>query len=371
MDEYYVLDEQSVEITRRMTMNLIDTYLYEVGRRLPRKNRMDIEAEIRSALQDLLDDHSRETGKSVDDEMVLGVLKNYGDPDKVAASYQGDRYLIGPRLYPVFLKVLRIFFPVIAILAGFGAIINASLHVPSVDNISALYLSVLVGVATTAISALGNLVLIFAVIEWYLRHQGSSSYMNGVPSTKEWDPRSLTRISPPNQVKLFDTIFEIVGSFAAILIFNLYPQVFSLGLSANGGWYIGTGSWGFIPLLSHAFYTYLPYLTVIWTLTIILNIILLRMGVWSTRARIASIGLKSVGIFIAVRMLFDPTLINVSEASLTAAGFTLPPDTMGAMIFGLAILLGLILILVIVLSAFDIIKSTIRAFKSSIPQKMQ
>jgi len=371
MDKYYVLDEQSVETIRRVTMNLINTYLYEVGRRLPRKNRSDIEAEIRSALQDLLDDLSKETGKPVDDEMILDVLKNYGDPDKVASSYQGDRYLIGPRLYPVFLKVLRIIFPFIAILAGFGAIFSASVNAPSVDNISALYLSVLVGVAVTAISALGYLVLIFAAIEWYLRYQGSSSYTNGVLSTKEWDPRSLTRISPPNQVKLFDTILEIVASFAAILIFNLYPQVFSLGSSANGGWYIGTGSWGSIPLLSQSFFKYVPYLTVVWIMAIILNIILLRMGTWSTLARIASIGLKAVGIFIAVRMLFEPTLINVSEASLAAAGFTLPPDTMGAMIFGLICLVGIILILVIVLSAFDIINSTIRAFKSSSLKKVQ
>ncbi len=79
-------------------MNLLDAYITEVGRRLPAKNRADIEAEIRSAIQDMLDEKSQATGKPVDEAMTLEVLKAYGDPEKVAASYRGERYLIGPRL---------------------------------------------------------------------------------------------------------------------------------------------------------------------------------------------------------------------------------------------------------------------------------
>jgi len=45
-----------------MNTNLIDNYVSEVGRRLPRKTRSDIEAEIRSILQDMLDERSQKTG---------------------------------------------------------------------------------------------------------------------------------------------------------------------------------------------------------------------------------------------------------------------------------------------------------------------
>jgi hypothetical protein len=103
-----------------MSTNLIDTYVSEVGRRLPRKTRTDIEAEIRSILQDMLDERSQKTGKPVDEEMTLEVLKSYGDPEKVAATYQGERYLIGPRLYPIFMMVLRIVLLVTGILAAIG-----------------------------------------------------------------------------------------------------------------------------------------------------------------------------------------------------------------------------------------------------------
>ncbi len=40
-------------------MNLIDRYIAEVGKHLPRKNRADIEAEIRSTLEDMLDERKQ------------------------------------------------------------------------------------------------------------------------------------------------------------------------------------------------------------------------------------------------------------------------------------------------------------------------
>ncbi len=103
-----------------MSTNLIDDYVSEVGRRLPRKTHTDIEAEIRSILQDMLEERSQKNGKPVDEEMTLGVLKEYGAPEKVAATYLGDRYLIGPRLYPIFMLVLRIVLIVTGILALIG-----------------------------------------------------------------------------------------------------------------------------------------------------------------------------------------------------------------------------------------------------------
>ena len=39
-------------------MSLIDRYIAEVGRHLPEKNRKDIEAEIRSMLEDMIDENS-------------------------------------------------------------------------------------------------------------------------------------------------------------------------------------------------------------------------------------------------------------------------------------------------------------------------
>lgn len=297
-------------------MNLIDTYVSEVGRRLPRKTRSDIEAEIRSTLQDILEERSQKSGKPVDDEMTFEVLKEYGAPEKVASTYLGERYLIGPQLYPVFLMVIRIAFPLIAIIAGIGAIFNAAQHFTSVDNLIGIFISVLVGMATTAVTVLGNIVLIFAIIEWALYRSGQKINLKGSLKEKEWDPRSLARVIPSNQVKLAEAIIEIVGSFAAIVIFNFYPQIIGFGYLYHGNWYVGAGSGTFVPLLSQAFFQFVPYLTLVWALTIILDIFLLRMGHWNALTRICLIALKIINILIAVSMLVGPSLIGLTEASL-------------------------------------------------------
>lgn len=345
-------------------MNLIDTYASEVGRRLPRKDRADIEAEICSALQDLLDERSREDGKPVDEEMTFEVLKEYGNPEKVASSYQGERYLIGPHLYPVFLMVIRIVFPAIAILAGISAIVQVSQHVASVENISGVFVSVLVGVLTTTISALGNIVLIFAIIEWVTHYEGITVKGKMRLAKKEWDPRSLTRMSSPNHVKLGEMITEIVASFAAIVIFNFYYQVISFGFTSGGQWYVGIGSWSFTPLLSEAFYHYIPYLTAVWVLTIILDIILLRKGYWNKITRIISAGIKIIGLLLVVCLLVGPSLIGVTANSLVAAGISAPGDA-GALVNLLNQVVRLALGLTIFLSGLDIIKTIIRIFRPS------
>jgi hypothetical protein len=307
-----------------MSTNLIDTYVSEVGRRLPKKTRTDIENEIRSTLQDMLEERSRNTGKPVDEERTLEVLKAYGAPEKVAANYMGERSLIGPQLYPVFLLVIRIIFPIIAILAGISAVVNISQHVSSVENVFGAIVSAFAGVVTAAISALGSIVIIFAIIEWALFRAGGKVDLKGLPQEKEWDPRSLTRISTPNQVKVGETIIEVVGCFIIIIIFNFYPQIIGFtpnlnGVVESGNWAIGFGSATFTPLFNETFFHYVPYMTLVWALTIILDIVLLRMGHWNVVTRICLIGLKIVNIIIAAAMLAVPSLLAITSASLTPA----------------------------------------------------
>ena len=97
-------------------MNLIDRYVREIGRRLPQISRADIEKEIRSALEDMLDDRSKKESRAIDEEMTVAVVKEYGNPEKVAASYLPERYLIGPQLFPIFWLVTQIVFAVLTAL---------------------------------------------------------------------------------------------------------------------------------------------------------------------------------------------------------------------------------------------------------------
>ena len=304
-----------------MNTNLIDNYVSEVGRRLPRKTRGDIEAEIRSILQDMLEERSQKAGKPVDEEMTLEILKAYGAPEKVAGTYLGDRYLIGPRLYPTFLLVMRIALLVIGILAaiGLGVAVYQTTLTPLSTTIQ-IILKANADFILSSFSALGSITLVFAILEWALFHAGKQVEFKGLPMDKEWDPHSLLKTSPSNVVKMSETILEIVGSCVAIVLFNFYPQIFTFGIFSNGDWYVGLGNAAASTLLlSEAFFHFVPYLTAVWVLTIILDIILLRLGHWNLITRICLIGLRVINIFIAALMLGAPSLLAITAASLTPA----------------------------------------------------
>ena len=300
-------------------MNLIDTYVNEVGRRLPLKNRADIEAEIRSALEDMLEERSRKENKPVDDEMTFAVLREYGDPEKVAASYLPERYLIGPALYPIFILLAKVILVItgIVVLIGMGVALGQSAH----DLASGLEIlgKAFSNFFTSVFSSVAMLVLILAGIEWTIRFYGEKVEVKGLPVKKAWDPHSLARISLPNKIRLGEVIGEIAGTFIAILLFNFYPQAFTLGYGSNGQWYVGTGSWTSVPLLSQAFFHYVPFLTVIWALTILLDILLLWQGYWSLPTRLYSIVLKVINIAISAAMLAGPSLIALTAHDLPAS----------------------------------------------------
>jgi hypothetical protein len=305
-----------------MSTNLIDTYVSEIGRRLPRKTRADIEAEIRSILQDMLEERSQKTGIPVDEEMTLEVLKTYGAPEEVAATYLGERYLVGPRLYPTFLMVIRIVLTVIGVLAAIGLGIALFQTTQTPMNILETILKAIADFVASAFTTLGNIVIIFAIIEWALYRAGGKVEIKGLSKEKEWDPRSLTQVSSPNQVKMGETIVEIVGCFVAIVLFNFYRQVIGFTPSLNGvvdpgNWAVGFGNLRFTPLLSEAFFHFVPFLTMVWALTITLDIVLLRMGYWNVWTCILSIGIKIGNIVIVAAMLGVPSLLAVTTAFLT------------------------------------------------------
>lgn len=348
-------------------MNLLDAYIYEVGRRLPPKNRKDIEAEIRSALQDMLDEKSRERGKPADDEMTMEVLKSYGDPEKVAASYRGERYLIGPKLYPTFERVVTIVLPIIVILSlvGLGVdLANQNLFGVDVFTIIAKTLG---NIIWTVISTIGIIAVVFTVIE-----RSVPEFQMKIKE-KEWDPHSLLKIVPTDHLKVGGLIVDIIFSVIALVVFNFFTQLINVGYYANGGWWVGflstnseaaySTTW-----LSQAFFNYLPLLDLAWGASIVLNILLLAFGRWQTWSRWAYIGLKVFSIGLTAVMLAGPSLIGVTATGLTAAGF---PDagTANLIVETLKQGMDLALILAIFFGGVDIVKTFIRMVRTGNGEK--
>jgi hypothetical protein len=338
-----------------MHMNLIDTYVSEVGRRLPRKQRSDIEAEIRSTLEDMLEERSGQTGKPVDDELVVEILKEYGAPEKVAASYLGERYLIGPQLFPTFELVLKIFLSVLGTLA----LIGLGVQLAHSDVTMLHLLKGIGGVISSLIAALGNIVLIFAIIEWGMRNAGAGARAEA--KEKVWDPHSLEKISPPSQVKMGEGIVDIVFDFAAIVIFNFYPQ--ALGFTSSLNSVVESGNWSSVtifPIFTNLFFSrFVPWLTLVWGLDILLNIIVLRMGSWKAITRLCNIAVRMGVIAIGAVMLATPGLLNLTAEAITAAG-PLPLSTSGTLATMARQGFASVLVIVMIFEGIEIIKHIYR-----------
>jgi hypothetical protein len=322
-------------------MNLIENYLSEVGRNLPSKGQADIQAEIRSILEDMLEERGKAAGHPVDDELTLEVLKEFGSPRKVAASYAPQRYLIGPRLYPVFERVLYAFLPITVVLALIGLGVSLGNTHVNANHFFGLVLSTFGSMLWSFITTAGVLVFIFAIIE-------RSAPEFKVPE-KEWDPRTLAKLSPPDRLRYGDTIVETVSCFASILLLNFYPQILSFMPSGSPA----------LPLFSQAFFRWLPALDVMWGLTIALDLILLTQGRWLRWNRWASVGLKALSIGLAIAMLVGPSLIALTAASLTSAGL-LNAETAESLVKLLEQIVRITLAVSILIGAWEIIRILVR-----------
>ena len=96
-------------------MTLVDRYLRAVRDHLPRAEQDDIINELADNLHSRIEDEAAHRGHALDETEEAAILKEFGHPMAVAARYRGDersvtfgRRLIGPELFPAYMKVLAV-----------------------------------------------------------------------------------------------------------------------------------------------------------------------------------------------------------------------------------------------------------------------
>ncbi len=288
--------------------SLIDRYLTTVSDILPAKQRKDTVTEIRSLIQDALDDRAKTEGRAPDEAMMADVLKQFGPPEKIVAPYLPDRYLIGPNLFPTFLLVIRIVLPIIAVLSlvGFWVGYTRIVSVTGAELFTDIFKSL--GTAlSTVVQTFGNIVLIFAILQWALPEFKLPA------KSREWDPHSLKTISQPDRIKRSELITEIFFTLVALIIFNFYLDRVGIYNSLNG-------TWTFTSVLTSAFTPYIAWFDLLWVLTIIQDVILLRKGAWQTGSRIFSIVLSGFTIALAVSLMANIPYLYTLQGALGLQG---------------------------------------------------
>ncbi len=272
-------------------MDLIERYIYAVGKQLPSNKKADILSELRS---NLTDDIEARYGANPTEDQVETLLKEFGAPEKVAASYWPEgQYLVGPRLYPLFRFSAGISLTVFAIvqfaIAGVAVIFNQE-ALPGFDFIGNLFNSLMV--------AFGIIVLVFAILQRF----------DVRPSLEkeEWNPRDLPVVEPSADIKRAEIVAELVFELIFVAILVVLPGQLSAVL------YPGSESFSINPPLQ----PYIPWIIVSLLLGIGLDVILMWRGRWELGSRIAKIAIDLFGLGV----LF--LLISSHTEWLATQGFT-------------------------------------------------
>lgn len=282
---------------------MIRRYIYEVTRRVGRKQRDEAEKE----LQELISDMLQERGGEAHTE---DVLKELGDPAEFAQKYRGEnRFLIGPEMFDHYVWVLKIVLLCVIgglVIAGLADIIFSG---SITDSLFEAGLTV-AGVPQALLTAFGTVTLIFAVME----HLKIRVDLNRQKA--EWQPSMLSE-APPKQARISrgDTIVSIVFTviFATVVLF--VPQIFSF-------WYTENEAVTVIPVFNLNAWS---GIAAVWFFSLMIglvcDVIKLVKGYWCRSVLITEIvcGLAQLGLLAVVFFVLSPWNPGLFEGIIEAA----------------------------------------------------
>jgi hypothetical protein len=195
-----------------MSTTLTDRYVDATLRRLPRRQRPDVERELRASIADAVDDRVQASGDAGDVEAA--VLTELGDPARLAAAY-ADRplQLIGPALY---LDYTRLLTTLLATVVPAVAATVAILGIFAGGTASAVIGDTLSATFMTGIQVAFWTTVVFVVIE---RSPG-----RGAAPAQPWTPAALPE-PPSRRARFAELIAETVALVFVTALVLLSPVI--------------------------------------------------------------------------------------------------------------------------------------------------
>jgi hypothetical protein len=203
--------------TEQMSASLTDRYLDAVAHDLPRQRRDEVTARVRASIE--ADVGTRVAAGMPPPDAEWASLAERGDPKRVADVEAGPRWLIGPRLYPDYVRVLRI---VEAVVLPLVAAVVALVSGLAGDNPLEVLASVLSAVVGAAVQVAFWVTVVFAVLD------RRGVVLDGAQSA--WSPADLPA-APRTDVGLGETI---AGIAVQVLLIGLVLWPWQYWPSADG-----------------------------------------------------------------------------------------------------------------------------------------
>ena len=275
-----------------MTTNLTDRYVAATLRRVPEKQRPEIDRELRAAIADDVDARLEHGDKPTDAEFAA--LKEMGDPYRLAASYTNRSLtLIGPDFYPNYVRMLRVVcIIVLPVLYVVLAVVSFAQHQ---NPWSAIF-----GPLGTTISV--GIYIAFAItLMFAIAERASAARRDADKSDLEWTPNSLAaEVATPSFTRWSDVITQIVGSLVIVilLIADRYAPVV-------------TGKHGHVSVLDPALWHFwIPLYLVILAVGIAIEWVKSRMGHRTLATAIIDASVGLIGAVALIVMVMTTVVVN-------------------------------------------------------------
>ena len=285
-------------------MSLIDRYIAEVGRHLPEKDRSDIEAEIRSTIEDMSDEREHNTARPADERIIADTLEELGDPQLLAYKYAPPkRYLIGPGWYDVYLTTLRrILLTVLPIFAAVTFILALG---SSPLDFAGAFADALSGAFRVGLQILFWVTVVFVLLERSDAIPGESL------TTRKgtWTVDQLPDIHRKRQISAGEAVFNI-AMLLFLILWIVLPAVFRP-----------------VPFLHPDLWNlWLPLLLGILVLSLVHELFQLRIGNWTRPLMVSNVllGLASIAYILLLVLtqdvIINPAFLATIESSVVEAG---------------------------------------------------
>lgn len=245
--------------------SLTERYLAAALRGIPERERPDVERELRSSIDDAVEDRLAGGEERLTAETV--VLEGLGDPTRLGAGIRGrPLYLIGPELFlqyrQLLVLLLAIVVPIVAAIVGAVALTDSG------DYLRAIFRGIGAGLNVGVYTAFW-VTLIFALLERVDSARDARTALSGAKG--KWTVDSLPELASA-RVSVVDTVGEVLT-----LLLTLGGMIV---LSNFTGFTDDRGN--VITILAPTFQTFwVPVLIAVLIALVALHVVMFRVGRWT------------------------------------------------------------------------------------------
>jgi len=276
-------------------MSYIDRYIYAVTKYLPEKDREEVARELRANIEDMLEEDYSE-------ENITRVLEDMGSPYDLSLEYMAkDNYLIGPRVYHIYLEVLKIIAFVAIIIGIITFAVDLIFNASDIDSLGSVIGIIASGFGTIISMLFGFffwVTLVFVIIE-------RTNSMDEIRQSmdKPFKVANLKEV-PKNDTKKIskvEMVITLVLTVVFLFIFLFRSDLMAIYIAGEGSYEIFN---------AETIRSYSLLIIGVGAFSILVTSVKLLIGRWNEMLGVLSAVYALVSLIATVLILTDSNLFN-------------------------------------------------------------